>query len=345
MTNAQDEEKVQRMAAVLRRHQQALLDRPGCTGVAIGRKRVGGPDQETDTLAITVFVERKRTDVPEGERVPTELDGFPTDVLEQEVLLPELCATDPFAVHDPVFGGLSLSTWEAPQGWGSIGCFINTTGDPANNVPPGDYLLTNQHVLAYATPPEWSTVVIQPTVKDDPPPEKYWCGNYVAGYLTPTRDCAITTVTDRRLANKVPNYPWYPGYRNIRGVGLAVPGDDVYKYGATTKFTKGRVVFVNYTPPQDPPYQEVILISSEKGAGDVWNARGDSGSVTIRQSDDFAVGLNFAGTSDSKMPDGQPPGLPRYPAYFRGMAYDLTSQMQAFVAAGGRVGLSASNLD
>jgi hypothetical protein len=103
-------------------------------------------------------------------------------------------------------------------------------------------------------------------------------------------------------------------------------------------FTKGTVALVNYNPP-GLAYQSTILIRSEGDVQDPWVAKGDSGSVAIRQSDDFAVALNFAGTPNSVITP-PPPGLPAYPAYYRGFGYDLMTQMQSFVAAGGVVGLS-----
>jgi hypothetical protein len=335
MTANAKEIQVERMAAVLARHRRKLFEIPGCTGVAIGLKTVAG--KETDKLCLTVFVAQKRANVSTGERVPTELEGFPTDVVEQEELRAELTATDPFARYDPMFGGLSVTPWEAPPTWGSIGCFITTTGDLPHHVPAGNYLLTCHHILRHATTAE--PRVIQPNSDKMVPPANYAFGDYVAGYRTATQDCAIASVTARGFTNKVPNYPGYPGLRAIQGVGTAVPGDAVYKYGATTKFTKGRVALVHYTPP-NLGFQDVILTRSELGFGHVWVAKGDSGSVTIRQSDDVAIALNFAGTPHSVMAP-PPPGLPAYPAYFRGFGYDLMSQMRSFAAAGGTVSLAA----
>ncbi|WP_018681261.1 hypothetical protein [Actinokineospora enzanensis] len=327
------EDEVRTLGAVLARRRDQLLALPGCTGVAIGRKNVGGTDR--DDLAITVFVEHKH-DVPAGQRVPASLEGFPTDVVEQEREELELLATDPFARYDPMFSGLSVAAGEIPPAWGSIGCFIDTTGDPGNNVPAGVYLLTNQHVLQNASVahPE----VIQPKDDNIVAPPNYLCADYVQGYQTPTLDCAVALVS-RAQENAVPNYPWHPGLRTIQGVGVAVPGDAVYKFGATTRFTEGVVVYVNYNPP-GLAYQNVILLRAKDGANHLWVAKGDSGSISVRAADDFAIGLNFAGSPNAVI-QNPPPTLPAYPAYYRSFAYDLQSQMNAFVAAGGTVTLAA----
>lgn len=336
MSETEREALLERLKDTLARHRDALLRTPGCTGVAIGLKQVGG--EETDQLAIVVFVERKLANPPEEHRIPRQIEDHPTDVVEQEVLEFALTATDPFARFGELFSGISIATWDTPPGFGTIGCFINTTGDPANNIPAGDYLLTNQHVIANAVPPNHDTRVIQPTIQQMVPPLNYPCGNYTAGYRDALHDCAIADVAfGRTFTNEVPNYPWRPGNRTIRGVAAAAPGDAVYKFGATSKFTEGVVALVNYTPP-NLNFQNVILIRSTGGTNAIWVATGDSGSVTIRQSDDRAVGLNFAGSPNAIIQN--PPVLPAYPAYYRGFAYDLQTQMNRFAAAGGAVTLA-----
>ncbi|MFL6143147.1 MAG: hypothetical protein ACJ72N_14935 [Labedaea sp.] len=334
MNRTEQEQRVARMVEVVQRRREELHRIPGCAGVAVGLKQIRG--EPTGQFAITVLVTRKSPRVPQAELVPAELDGFPTDVVEQHEMEPRPIATDPFARHDPVFGGISVTPWEAPPAWGSIGCFLNTTGDPANVVPAGNYLLTCQHVLANASPGE--PRIIQPSIQEMVPPPHYECGVYVAGYLSPTRDCAIVNLTTRGFENTVPNYPWNPGRRAIAGVGVAIPGDPVYKYGATSRFTEGVVTLVGYNPPTTG-WQNVTVIRNASGNhDDVWVAKGDSGSVTLRKSDDFAVLLNFAGSADAVI--DPPPDLPALPAYFRGFGFGLQSQFDAFAAAGGTVVLA-----
>ena len=57
-----------------------LLKRPGVTGVDINYKFIGG--KKTDVSAIVVYVAHK-CKVPEGERIPTEIQDVPTDVVER----------------------------------------------------------------------------------------------------------------------------------------------------------------------------------------------------------------------------------------------------------------------
>jgi hypothetical protein len=65
----------------LERNRDRLLAIPGVTGLAIGNKMTGGHD--TEQRAVVVFVEQKR-DVADEERIPSEVDGIPTDVVERE---------------------------------------------------------------------------------------------------------------------------------------------------------------------------------------------------------------------------------------------------------------------
>jgi hypothetical protein len=51
------------------------------TAVDVGYKEVGG--RLTDQVSIRVHVSSKREDVPEDERVPTEIEDAMTDVLER----------------------------------------------------------------------------------------------------------------------------------------------------------------------------------------------------------------------------------------------------------------------
>jgi hypothetical protein len=56
---------------------------PGVQGVGVGGKVTGG--EPTGEMSITVFVERKRplSEVPQDEQLPGEIEGVPTDVVEE----------------------------------------------------------------------------------------------------------------------------------------------------------------------------------------------------------------------------------------------------------------------
>lgn len=73
---------------VFEQHRDALLAIPGVTGLALGNKITGGRD--TGKRAVVVFVERKRNDVADSERIPAEVGGMPTDVVEREFEIVDL---------------------------------------------------------------------------------------------------------------------------------------------------------------------------------------------------------------------------------------------------------------
>jgi Trypsin-like peptidase domain len=314
------------LSEILAKHKTRLLSMPGCTGVAIGYKEVKG--EVIDRLAIIVFVKRKQPDIAAEHLVPAVLDDAPTDVVEKTFGL-ALTATDPFTRFPQLMGGISITPRDVPPPWGSLGCIIHTTGNA--HVPhAGNYLLSNQHVLSYADPanPHSTTrQVIQPGKTDEPAPGNYSCGDYVWGQTTPTSDCAIASIGyGRTWRNQVPNHPLRPGNRDLKGIAVAAVGDEVYKYGATTKSTRGVVRYVHYDDRVLPIRDSIYVANAD---GTMWVAKGDSGSVLIRYSDDFVVGLNFAADETTIL--GKHPALPNdLPAYSAGYAYDIQSQMNLF---------------
>lgn len=317
------------LVRVLDKHRAQLSGTPGYTGSAIGFKVRAG--EILDQPAIVVFVDRKRQDLAADQRIPASLDGVPTDVVERQFGFVRT-ATDPFARFAQVFSGISITPHAVPEAWGTFGCVIHTTGNPAHQVPAGTYLLTNQHVLAYAdphNPNSPSRLVIQPGHTADPVPLPYRCGDYVSGQITPTSDCAIASIGyGRTWRNEVPNHPWRPGRRDFSVVGVAALGDEVYKYGATSGSTRGVVRFIHFSPVH-VAIQDAIYVESLDGS--TWVGKGDSGSILIRYSDDVVLGLNFAADDATMLNPNQHPPLPGdVPAFSAGYAYDIQSQMNVF---------------
>jgi hypothetical protein len=69
------------LIAIKERVEAQFLGQPGVTGVDVGYKEVGG--HRTDQLAIRVHVANKTDDIPDEQRVPSEIEGAVTDVLER----------------------------------------------------------------------------------------------------------------------------------------------------------------------------------------------------------------------------------------------------------------------
>lgn len=316
------------IVAILEKYKKQLLSLPNVTGVAVGRKQRKG--QTTEELSVVVFVREKLLDLAPHEAVPREMDGIQTDVVARE-MVPKLCATDPFERFETMFSGISTTPRDNPLPWGTIGCIIRTDGT-VPQVPMDEYILTCEHVYAYANPlsPHSTTrQVMQPGkwMPLTPAPANYNCGDYVYGIQNATNDCAVARIGGgRRFINQIPNSPGSIGYRRLNGIAVAVVGDSVYKYGATTKYTRGEVTYVNYDDVN--LNMENAIVVNSAGLGDYWATDGDSGSVLVRYRDDMVLGMNFAVDKASQTNKVSPIEL--YYGYSVGFAYDIGTQLRNF---------------
>jgi hypothetical protein len=122
---------------------------PGVQGVGVGGKVTAG--EPTGELSITVFVERKRplADVPRDEQVPAEIEGVPTDVIEEpEIRVLQGVPGIPTGTerldeeeYRPVRGGVEVNRVSGPLR-GTLGCLCTVTGDPRRVIA-----LTNHHIV------------------------------------------------------------------------------------------------------------------------------------------------------------------------------------------------------
>lgn len=324
-----------RLCQTLSRQRERLLSTPGCSGVAIARKRVRGRE-EGQPLSITVFVDRKTPRPSPEHAVPSLLEGMPTDVAERRFAFRD-SATDPHRRHHQLHGGLAITAYEDPGTNGSIGCFIRTSGrrhlQLNINIAAGVYLLTNHHVVQAANPATGADPrILQPEYAGHgAPPDNLVIGRYVHGFRGATDDCAIVSVDPvrRRYANKVPSKPMTPGYNTLAGIAQPAVGQRVYKFGATTRYTKAQITAVNYSTP-DGRVRGAIYIENRNHH--LWAAGGDSGSVAILLDTNEVVGLNF-------MEDTQCPVQGGHGCY-AGLAYPIGSQMNNFCNPNGQVSLA-----
>src|SRR5262249_23516378 len=152
--------------------------------------------------------------------------------------------------------------------------------------------------------------VIQPGVlpsntgKPADTPANYVIGAYLDGYMDNQNDCAVVSLNGtREWRNEVDCAPGTPGRKALAGVAQANVNDEVYKFGATSKYTAGIVTNTNLNTAtiQNAIYVESKVRHDLVHSGgapnvddtEIWVAPGDSGSVLIRASDHRVVGLNF----------------------------------------------------
>ena len=112
-----------------------LLALPGVHAVGVGAKQVEG--RRTEDVAIAVFVEHKRplAEVPANERIPEEIEGVKTDVIEMPVPQTIQVPGQLFSAnredtkkYRPIRGGTQCE--REGQGQGTFGCLFTMPSDP-----------------------------------------------------------------------------------------------------------------------------------------------------------------------------------------------------------------------
>jgi len=300
------------------RHAERFLALPGVSAISVGKKSVGGV--RTDKDAIVLHVDRKQDQGDPTRTIPADLDGHPTDVVEEVIRIKRL-STDPFERHDPMISGISVTSYLTPGQYGSIGCFIVADGS-VKEVPKGLYLLTCHHVIAASTKTPGKGMVIQPgKLKSRIPEQDDIVGDYVHGLMDADHDCAVVSIDDvRTFVNEVPAAPHIPGRKELGKVRTAAVMNEVSKFGAATHYTQGSVLNTDMQVDMEDGTRLTGVIKVAGKGFKPWVNHGDSGSVIVL--DDYSpVGMIFA--SDPSSGNDQT-------GYVTGYAYDLTKQIQVF---------------
>jgi hypothetical protein len=283
-----------------RKAEEGLLKLPGVTGVDIGFKEVGG--KPTDKLAIRVLVSKKRKDVPKEERVPDEIDGIPTDVIERKFELhqvrarmrvEDLAPMVDAGTYTPLKGGISIGPCRAVGGYvfaGTLGAIVT------DNASGKHMMLSNFHVMCIDTTYAVGNTMTQPSRVDGSSCPGGVVGTLARQSLGGKVDCAVADITGTRGTTC-----------EIVDIGLvagqAVPilGQKVRKRGRTTTLTYGVVdsihltVTINYGAGiGNITLTDQIGVKPDTAHNAKFGDHGDSGSVVV---DDGrkVVGLYFAG--------------------------------------------------
>lgn len=195
-------------------------------------------------------------------------------------------------LHRPLIPGCSVGGKDG--GAGTLGAFVDVNG--------GTYILSNNHVLSESsfigdTHAKVGDLIWQPGGVDGGNPQYAVAtlANWAAFNSTSANniDCAIAAINPS-LVGRI-SY----GGRALCGFRQAIMGEDVFKVGRTTEFTRGIIdstemsdAWVNYrTGPAE--FDDQIMIVGNNGQP--FSLPGDSGSLVIAESDYKAVGLIFAG--------------------------------------------------
>lgn len=283
----------------------ALLQKQGVTGTAIGKKWING--QETDEDAILIFVQDKqpadqivsKSTLPqfsERDLIPTEIDGIRTDVIAVGRIVKHIGFKERMR---PVKPGYSVGHGKITAG--TIGgIFIDQDGDVV--------ILSNNHVLANENSAKNGDLIYQPGPADSSSNRRItgWADPvsrlpYVAtlkkfmrmGKKGNTHDSAIAKIHPKMLSEKMVN-DLYPSINNrLMGFGVPQVGMKVQKCGRTTGHTTGKIIGINASFDVDFDFGnarfEKCVVTTAMSQG------GDSGSI-IQSMDGKAVALLFAGS-------------------------------------------------
>jgi len=270
---------------VKRRIEPALLALPGVHSVGIGGKVSGGRPIGEFAIRLQVHKKKPLDELRPEERIPAEIEGVKTDVVESTPPVPYQLEGGIEIFNEVTGGGL------VQRNTGTLGCFARTLG-----ATPKVVLLSNDHVLYGKTPPRLNN-------GDEVKISGCCCDTTIARLLTtsgsrdPLVDAAIADVDagQKWLARvrgvsitgtldlRPQNIPQLPP--NVQ-TAIANHTYRVHKSGATTDRTHGRIVDVDVSTQviddsQGPPVtvnrteqMQVLPLS-----GDYFSLPGDSGSA------------------------------------------------------------------
>ena len=153
-----------------------------------------------------MYVEAKK-DVPDDEKIPPEIDGIKTDVIERKFVLhqlrvpvTELEIKADTGTYDPLRGGISIGPCRVINGSvfvGTLGAIVtdNATGNPM--------LLSNFHVMCVDDQFSIGDTMAQPGQ-----PDRGRCPADIVGTLQRQRldnsvDCAIANLTARGFVGEI----------------------------------------------------------------------------------------------------------------------------------------------
>ena len=235
-------DRMEALGRYVRRTAATWLRQPNVTSMGVGVKiRDGEP---TGEICIQFTVGRKAgldslgelglralpgSLVVDGEEVATDVveRNYATDARPVNVLARQRAAAPRKSAVDPVVPGVSIG--HPATGAGTAGCVCY---DAIDGTP---YLLSNWHVL-HGPGGRIGDPIVQPGRHDDNRVDRNRVGQLVRSHLGVAGDCALATVSERRLAAEILELG-----QPVRRLGEPELADRVVKSGRTTGVTRGLV--------------------------------------------------------------------------------------------------------
>lgn len=144
------------LTEVQRRFQRELMAKAGVIGVGIGFRDVKG--EMTNEVTLVVLVEQKAPidAIAPQDRVPEEINGIRTDVIEVGKIVAQLGSRDRYRPVIPA--GVTIGHYRVTAGTLGAIVYDNVTGEPL--------ILSNNHVLANSNDALIGDPILQPAAVD-----------------------------------------------------------------------------------------------------------------------------------------------------------------------------------
>ena len=270
--------------------------------VGVGRKIVN--EQETDTVAVRLYVPRKlpRSLLSPLSLLPAEIDGIPTDVIESPPAFAQaMCSDNKENKQRPIIAGISTGHFEITAG--TIGYFCRSTRSGDNNETI--YILSNNHVLADSNLGQAGDDIYQPGPADGGTVNDHFADltrfiNMRMGNVV-NRNKVDAAIAELRAGINYTQEICSIG--RITGTAQAEEQMEVRKHGRTTGYTEGKVTDEAYDT--EIGYDTGVALFEDQiriePTGSFWRftSGGDSGSLIVKKNSLEAVGLHFAGPRDN----------------------------------------------
>jgi hypothetical protein len=301
-------------------HSPRLLSRSHVVATGAGYKVTAG--KRTKELSVVCSVSRKvpLESLAAGDRVPREIDGVPTDVIQTGVIRALATRTER---QRPAPGGVSIGHRDITAG--TLGCLVRKNGQVM--------ILSNNHVLANSNDAQVGDPILQPGPIDggrlpadliaelhqfvpisfgEPPSDCRFASGVIALFNAGCRLIGSRTryriyrieATDNlvdaaiaRPLNAVDVSGEILEIGRITGQGRGELGMALQKSGRTTGLTRGEITQVAVTVDVSYGSGRVARFTDQLMAG-AMSQGGDSGSAVL-DGDKRLVGLLFAGSDNS----------------------------------------------
>jgi hypothetical protein len=291
MVDSNIDDMFEKMSEARDRYQAKAMSIPGVFGTSIGIRQTAGKLVTEPAIIFHVETKRPLQEIPAGERIPKELEDFPTDVVGKEVSV----ATTATALNDerdyrPLEGGCQITEGRSStNNKGTLGCAVKYVGNdrPDDTLYKGRiYILSASHVMLGV-----GNSIYQPYKFSE------HIGNVRASVLNDKVDAAIADIAhDEGAKPTIIEIGLVKGAytvtdRDIRGIYR------VKKRGRTTGLTSGYIGSMGFKATagigrEQAATQGLMTIISRDSDNNVVNfaGPGDSGAVVVNDKNQV-VGL------------------------------------------------------